>query len=279
MRPERVNAWTVLAASSLTCALTCATGTHEAPKAQQLSTEARDVAATITMIDVPAGEFIMGTDPSAGFQNGYPPHRVRIDGFKMSTTEVMFAQYDAFVRASGMPLPPDEQWGRGSRPVIHVDWDDANAFIDWLNAGTGRRFRLPSESEWEYAARAGTTTLHYWGDRADHELANNSVDAGRDRWPFTAPVGQFPANPLGLFDMLGNVWEMVADCRHSSYAGATADGSPRLDGPCDSRIARGGSWGSTSRGIQVAARGAAAEDFASMDLGFRLAEDADERPE
>lgn len=233
-----------------------------------------EVARAIALIDVPAGEFVMGTAREAGFQNGYPPHLVRIPAFRMGATEITFDQYDAFARATGRTLPPDEQWGRGARPVIHVNWTDMHAFIDWLNAGTGRRFRLPTEAEWEYAARAGSTSLYPWGDRIEHPRVNNSVDEGADRWAFTAPVGSFPPNAFGLFDLLGNVWELTQDCRQPTYEGAPDDATARLDGPCDSRVARGGSWGSTSRGVQPAARGAASEHFDSMDLGFRLAEDA-----
>lgn len=233
---------------------------------------AAGVASTIAMADIPAGEFIMGTQAEAGFQNGYPPHRVRVPAFRLSRTEITFAQYDTFARATGRALPPDESWGRGEQPVIHVNWTDIHAFIAWLNAGTGRRYRLPSEAEWEYAARGGTTTLYWWGDNVDHAIVNNSVNVGGDAWEFTAPVGHLPANPFGLYDVLGNVWEFVEDCRHPDYEGAPNDGRAWLRGDCDSRVVRGGSWGSTSRGVQVAARGAASEHFSSMDLGFRLAE-------
>jgi formylglycine-generating enzyme required for sulfatase activity len=231
------------------------------------------VADAMRMIDVPAGEFVMGTEREAGFQNGYPPHAVHIPAFRMAATEITFDQYDAFARVTGRTPPPDEQWGRGRRPVIHVNWDDVHAFIDWLNAGTGRHYRLPTEAEWEYAARAGSTNLYPWGDRIDHARVNNSVDEGADRWAFTSPVGSFPPNAFGFFDLLGNVWELTEDCRHPTYEGAPGDGTAWVDGSCDSRIARGGSWGSTSRGEQPAARGAASEHFDSMDLGFRLAED------
>ena len=237
------------------------------------ASSAAAIAGTIVMVDIPAGRFVMGTEPERGFQNGYPPHSVSIEAFRLAATELTFAQYDAFAAATGRELPPDEGWGRDSRPVVHVSWNDAQAFVGWLNQGTGRRFRLPTEAEWEYAARAGTASLYGWGDRVDHERVNNSVDSGLDRFAFTAPVGSFPANGFGLFDMLGNVWELVEDCWHASYEGAPSDGSARRDGDCPSRVARGGSWGSTSRGVQIAARGAAGEQFASMDLGFRLAED------
>lgn len=254
--------------------LAAATGMLAAPAPAERSLDGPDeVAEAIVMIEVPAGEFVMGTDRDAGFQNGYPPHLVRIPAFRMSATETTFDQYDAFARATGRTLPPDEGWGRGTRPVIHVTWNDMHAYIAWLNAGTGRHFRLPTEAEWEYAVRAGTTSLYPWGDFVEHGRLNNSVDEGVDRWPFSAPVGRFTPNAFGLFDMLGNVWELTQDCRHPTYEGAPDDGTAWLDGPCHSRVARGGSWGSTSRGVQPAARAAASEHFESMDLGFRLAED------
>lgn len=272
MRPERHA--TLRAALTFTAAA-FALGAAIAQEGTDRSSPkgAAAVAASLSMVRVPPGEFVMGTLPAAGFQNGTPPHVVRVPAFRLGASEVTFDQYDAFALATGRGLPPDEGWGRGSRPVIHVGWTDVHAFIDWLNAGTGRRFRLPTEAEWEYAARAGSTSLYPWGDTVDHALVNNSVDAGRDQWPYTAPVDQFPPNAFGLHDMLGNVWEFVQDCRHPTYEGAPADGSAWLDGACDSRIVRGGSWGSTSRGVQTAARGAASEHFESMDLGFRLAED------
>lgn len=230
------------------------------------------VAGSIQMIQVPGGKFIMGTPSETGFQNGYPPHEVSVQPFRVGKYEVTFAQYDAFARATRRPLPADEGWGRDDRPVIHVDWSDVHAFIDWLNQGSGRKFRLPSESEWEYAARGGTTTLYWWGDEPNPDLANTVANTGKDQWQATAPVGQFPANGFGLHDVLGNVWEVVADCRYPDYEGAPNDGSARLGGDCDSRMARGGCYASIRRGMQIAARAAVGEKFESMGVGFRLAE-------
>jgi formylglycine-generating enzyme required for sulfatase activity len=232
------------------------------------------VARTIAMADLPGGVFTMGVDASVGFQNGYPRHQVSVAPFRMGKYEITFAQYDAFARTTGRPLPADEGWGRGDRPVIHVSWADAEAFVDWLNTGSGRRFRLPSEAEWEYAARGGTTTLYWWGDQPDPSMANTAANTGKDNFENTAPVGRFPANPFGLYDVLGNVWELVEDCRKPNYQGAPTDGSAWVDDDCDSRVARGGTFGSVSRGMQVAARGAAGEHFDSAGMGFRLAEDA-----
>jgi formylglycine-generating enzyme required for sulfatase activity len=231
------------------------------------------VARAIEMVDIHGGQFVMGVDEAVGFQNGYPRHTVNVMPFRMGKYEVTFAQYDAFARATGRPLPADEGWGRANRPAIHVSWTDAKAFADWLSTGSGRRFRLPSEAEWEYAARGGTTTLYWWGDKPDPNMANTAADQGRDTFPDTAPVGSFPANPVGLYDVLGNVWELVEDCRKPDYEGAPLDGSAWVDKDCDSRVVRGGTFGSVSRGMQVAARGAAGEHFDSAGMGFRLAED------
>ncbi len=243
------------------------------PAAAASPSPARQVASSIALADIPAGQFVMGADPAAGFQNGFPPHRVNIRRFRMSRYDVTFAQYDAYARATGRPLPPDEGWGRDNRPVIHVSWNDAKAFIRWLNTGAHRRFRLPTEAEWEYAARGGTTTAYWWGDKPDQDKANIAGVKGKDRWPFTSPVGSFPANPFGLYDVLGNVWQLVEDCRLPDYQHAPRDGSAARTSMCVVHVARGGCYGSMTRGMQSAARGGAGADFESRSLGFRLAED------
>jgi len=230
------------------------------------------VASTLQMLPIPAGRFVMGTDPAVSFQNGFPAHTVRVPAFRLSRFDVTFDQFDAFARATRRELPVDEGWGRGARPVIHVSWRDAQAFVAWLNQGTGRHFRLPSESEWEYAARAGTTTLYWWGNAPDPDEANTATNAGRDHYPHTSPVGAFPPNPWGLYDVSGNVWQFVEDCRHGSFEGAPVDGHPWMEEPCDSHIVRGGGFGSIRRGMQVAARAAAGETWNSAEIGFRLAE-------
>lgn len=258
--------------------ITAAWGADYKPVSAPTEDTPSAVAATLQMVNIPAGRFTMGTDPKVGFQNGFPPHSVEVPTFGMDRYDVTFDQYDAFARATHRPLPPDEGWGREERPVIHVTWRDAQAFIAWLNAGTGRHFRLPTEAEWEYAARAGTTTLYWWGDEPDGNYANTSADTGRDHWPHTSPVGAFPPNRLGLYDMLGNVWQLVEDCRHPSYEGGPTDGSAWTSGDCDSRVARGGCYASIRRGMQVAARSAAGETFDSAALGFRLAETQQPQP-
>lgn len=262
---------------ALACAALLAGCGEPAPPGEPVLDVTQDnptaVARTLALADLPGGIFMMGTDEAVGFQNGYPRHQVNVMPFRIGKYEVTFAQYDAFARTTGRPLPADEGWGRGDRPVIHVSWADARAFAEWLSSGTGRRFRLPSEAEWEYAARGGTTTLYWWGDMPNPDMANTAADTGKDTYPNTAPVGRFPANPFGLHDMLGNVWELVEDCRKPSYEGAPADGTAWIDKDCDSRAVRGGAFGSVARGMQSAARGAAGEHFDSAGMGFRLAED------
>jgi formylglycine-generating enzyme required for sulfatase activity len=232
----------------------------------------RAVVTSIELIDIPRGQFVMGTEAMVGAQEGYPPHEVTIAPFRLAGTLVTFNQYDVFAKATGRALPQDEGWGRGDRPVINIDRQEMLAFIAWLNADGHRHFRLPTESEWEYAARAGTRSAYYWGDGVISDYANTATNTGRDTYPFTSPVRSFLPNAWGLFDMAGNVWEMTQDCRHSSFEGAPANGSAWMGEPCDSYIVRGGCYTSISRGVEVTSRAAASASFRSSALGFRLAE-------
>jgi formylglycine-generating enzyme required for sulfatase activity len=230
---------------------------------------------SIALADLPGGSYFMGVaDGEEHEQQAYPGHVVHIAPFRIARTDVTFAQYDAFARAVRAPLPQDEGFGRATRPVINVDRAEALAFIAWLNAGTGRHFRLPSEAEWEYAARGGTTTPYFWGDALASDYANLQGVGGRDTFMTTSPVASFLPNAFGLYDMAGNVWQLVEDCRHPTLVGAPVDGSAWVGADCDSRIARGGWYSSLTRGSRVTARAAVGEGFRSMGLGFRLAEDA-----
>ena len=198
----------------------------------------------------------------------------------MNTYEVTFEEYDAFALATGRELPDDQGWGRGRRPVINVTWEDATVYAKWLSAETGKRYRLPTEAEWEYAARAGTETPYWWGDdiKQDSKVWANCNDCGSP-WDGneTAPVGQFPANGFGLYDMAGNVLEWVQDCWHDSYKGAPEDGSVAWEedgkGECDRRVFRGGYWGAIPAYLRSAARSGVGADDGGNGLGFRLAQD------
>ena len=165
--------------------------------------------------------------------------------FAVGVYEVTFEEWDACVSGGGCGeyRPDDRGWGRGSRPVIEVSWRDAQAYVAWLSRKTGEEYRLLSEAEWEYAARAGTTTRYHWGDDIGRNRANCNNGTCGDSWDHTAPVGSFGANGFGLHDMHGNVREWVEDCWNGSYAGAPEDGSAWESGDCGRRVLRGGSWG------------------------------------
>jgi formylglycine-generating enzyme required for sulfatase activity len=225
------------------------------------------------MVLIPAGSFRMGNLNGGGDSDEKPVHRVDVAAFGLGKYEVTFAQYDAFARATNNTLPDDEGWGRGSRPVTNISWKDAQAYVKWLSGKTGTRFRLPSEAEWEYAARAGTTTKYSWGDDVGR---NNAVcgDCG-SQWDGkqTAPVGQFRANAFGLYDMHGNVWEWTEDCSHDSYGGAPSNGAAWTVGSCDNRVLRGGSWQFTAAFLRAANRYRDTPAWRINNDGLRVAQD------
>jgi formylglycine-generating enzyme required for sulfatase activity len=225
------------------------------------------------VVAIPGGQFVMGAPAEADAQQGKPQHLVSVPAFQMSATPVTFAQYDAFARATGRPLPQDDGIGRGRHPVVNVDRADALAYVAWLNAGTAGGWRLPSEAEWEYAARAGTTTGFYWGDDPDQRMSNTRGTGLTDRFDLTSPAGYFPPNQWGLYDMAGNVWEMVADCLHPDYVGAPVDGSAWQEDDCQRFVARGGDYSSSRRGQRPSARAGAGAHFRSTSLGFRVVRD------
>ena len=230
------------------------------------------------MVVLPTGSFRMGSPSGETDRDSDegPVHMVNISQrIAMGRYEVTFADYDRFVAATGGRRPNDRGWGRGSRPVIRVSQEDAQAYATWLSAQTGQTYRLPSESEWEYAARAGTSTRYSWGDEIGVNRAN--CDGCGSEWDNTqtAPVGRFAANAFGLFDMHGNVYEWVEDCYVDSYAGAPIDGSARSSG-CGSdvrAVVRGGSWYTYPRFLRCALRDWSSPSYRFVDFGFRLVQD------
>ena len=228
------------------------------------------------MVVIPAGAFRMGclSNDDDCRDDEQPVHEVTLAlPLALSVYEVTFAEWDACVAAGGCGghEPDDEGWGRGSRPVIDMSWDDARAYAEWLSAQTGAEYRLPSEAEWEYAARAGTATKYSWGNEIGVHCANCYGCGGEWAGALTAPVGSFQSNAFGLYDMHGNVWEWVADCWNGSYAGAPSDGSVWLQGDCDRRVLRGGYWGYIPRGLRAAYRFRNASVYRDHDTGFRVA--------
>jgi formylglycine-generating enzyme required for sulfatase activity len=234
------------------------------------------------MLVLPAGSFLMGSpedEPERSSDEG-PQLRVEVAAFAIGRTEVTFEQYDRFAKSTGRKLPDDAGWGRGRRPVINVSWEDASAYAAWLSDQTRQRYRLPSEAEWEYATRAGTQRPFSTGDcihtdqanyngNYDYQACGARSDSYRRK---TVPTGSLPANPWGLHEVHGNVWEWVQDCFHDSYKGAPDDGSAwEVGGDCTLRVVRGGGWISKPENLRSANRTWITTGEAINNLGFRLA--------
>ena len=243
------------------------------------------------MAVVPAGSFMMGSSPSdtAALEKRYPGSRFDAEGpqhrvtiarpFAAGRYEATFAEWDACVAERACTHNPHDGnsgqagWGRGKRPVINVSWEDiTRQYLPWLSRKAGKTYRLLSEAEWEYAARAGTTTLYAFGNTI------TSNEARLEPAKTTAEVGSFAANAFGLHDMHGNVWEWVQDCWSRSYDGAPSDGSARLSWLswlCATRMARGGSFTTSPTELRSAHRFARYERSTPgsrwIDLGFRVA--------
>ena len=231
------------------------------------------------MVVVAKGSFEMGDLSGRYGPSARPVHSVNLaTDFAMGVNEVSFDDYDKFTQATNRARADDRQWGRGTRPAIYVSWQDATDYAAWLSSQTSKRYRLPTEAEWEYASRAGSSTDYWWGDWPNHEFANFGSEvccrgqtAGADQWgEETSPVGSFSVNDYGLHDSLGNVWEWVQDCWNVDHYGASASGTVRRDGDCAKRVVRGGSWSDIPRNIAAAARGRAPVDKKLAFIGFRV---------
>ena len=225
------------------------------------------------MVVIPGGRFRMGYVTTIGYYNQFV-HQVQIKPFELSKYEVTFEEYDAFTNATGRVPANDEGWGRGTRPAVNVSWHDAVSYTEWLSSHTGESYRLPSESEWEYAARAGSESRFGWGDILGLNTAN-CKDCG-SRWDDekTAPVGSFRANRWGLHDMHGNVWEFTQDSWNYYYGGwiqpsdGSAAGSKSYP---DYRVMRGGSFTDNHVFLDVVGREKAWAREKSWKVGFRIA--------
>ena len=201
------------------------------------------------MIVVPAGSFMMGSAQGRGDKTGreYPLHKVTIGtSFAVASFEVTFAEWGFCARYGKCDPEIVAEWGHGQEPVINVNWEDANCYTAWLSEITGKPYRLLSEAEYEYAARAGTQTDYPWGKSIGNSSANCGECGSRRDANRTAPVGSFAANGFGLYDMVGNVFEWVEDCFHANYESAPSDGRPWLSDKCERAVVRGGAWISRS---------------------------------
>ena len=246
------------------------------------------------MVVIPSGSFRMGSPSSeAGRGSDEGPQRtVRINySFAVGKFEVTWAEWEACVADAGcngsgpQGADGDNDWGKGNRPVISVDWNDAQAYVQWLSRKTGERYRLLSEAEWEYATRAGSTGAYFWGEDASDACAYmNSADVTDggsdgswakfvcdDGYLNTAPVGSYRANAFGLYDLTGNVSEWMQDCYVKSYSGAPTDGSAHLADECSYRVLRGGSWLDVATIIRSAKRFRKNPAVRGSVTGFRVA--------
>jgi formylglycine-generating enzyme required for sulfatase activity len=227
------------------------------------------------MTVVPAGSFLMGsaTDEDGHEASEEPMHTVEIaQPFAVSKFSVRFADWDACSEAGDCPGVSDDGFGRGQQPVINVSWHDAQQYASWLSRITGKKYRLLSEAEYEYAARANTRSIYPWGDNIGSGNANCGQCGSKWDGKQPAPVGSFAPNQFGLYDMIGNVGEWTEDCDHRNYDAAPTDGSAWIkDGDCSLRIARGGSWANDPVYLRSSARVGLASTYRNFDLGFRVA--------
>ena len=225
------------------------------------------------MVVVPEGSFAMG----GADENASPVHQVTIDSdFAISKYEVTFAQYERFANHQSMPLPGDNRWGRDNRPVINVSWEEAQMYADWLSDQTGKRYRLPSEAEWEYVARGGKESAFWWGDSAREAAGKANCRRYCDSSYTglfsgeTAPVGEFPANAFGIHDTAGNVAEWVQDCYRENYQNAGQNPEAFNQDNCPARVVRGGSLKDDAQELRVYARSYQPQHTYHENVGIRL---------
>lgn len=226
---------------------------------------------SLAMIYISEGIFQMGSEN--GRVDEAPAHTVVVPAFKIMAHELTWEQYQPCIEDGVCTSGGDEGWGKGKRPVINVSWNEVQTYIAWLNTKTGKYYRLPSEAEWEYAARAGSRDKYTWGNAIGRNQAN--CDGCGSVWDNlkTAPIGSFKPNQFGLYDVHGNVWEWTQDCWNPSYQGAPNNGQAWQTGKCDMRVLRGGSWGFEPESLRSASRIMFSASARYADFGFRLVED------
>ncbi|CAG2130510.1 formylglycine-generating enzyme family protein [Cupriavidus numazuensis] len=234
--------------------------------------EIRDCPVCPVLVSLPAGSFTMGSNASDPAEK--PPHHVSISQpFAIGRYEVTVEQWNACVDTGGCDRIATVANSAKNSPVRDVSWDDAQQYVTWLSKTTGKTYRLPTEAEWEYAARGGTASAYWWGDQMRKGTAN-CKDCG-DPWSQDAPanVGSFAANPFGLYDVNGSVWEWVRDCWHSSYKNAPADGRSWEEASCGARVIRGGSWREGATYMVSSTRFKYSSSVRQSQNGFRVARD------
>ena len=222
------------------------------------------------MVKIPSGSFLMGSGKVE--QNELPIHKVTIPNpLAVSRFEITFDQWDACHSGGGCSRNIDDRnWGRGTRPVINVLYSDINEYIDWISNKTNQIYRLPTEAEWEYAARAGTTTEYWWGDKMRNGYANCRGYGTKWSGSMSAPVGSFKPNPWGLYDIHGNLFEYVEDCWINDYKSFPDDTLPQIISNCHSRVIKGGAWYYLPRASRSAYRARNDTRIFSYLIGFRV---------
>jgi formylglycine-generating enzyme required for sulfatase activity len=222
------------------------------------------------MVEFNADRFLMGSGSASPNFDERPRHEVQLKRFAISRYETTFDEYDRFARDTGRARPRDVGWGRAKRPVVNVSWQDAVAYAQWLSGQTGHEYRLPTEAEWEFAARAGSGKRFWWGNEVGEARAG-CFDCGSSKAnQSTLPVGSFEPSDYGVYDMAGNVREWVQDCYAGNYADAPRDGSAVEFAGCADRVVRGGGFSSPSDKLRSTARDASAPQSRLNDLGFRV---------
>lgn len=236
------------------------------------------------MILISGNRFMIGDHNGNGPDDEKPLRELELKSFALSRYEITFEQFDRFAQAVNKRPPNDASYGRGAMPVVNVTWEDAHGYAHWLSEQTGHPYRLPTEAQWEFAARAGSSSTFFWGNNPaqacfyanvadDSAIAENStwLEVGcEDGYSGPAPVGQFPANPFGLHDIIGNVAEWVEDCYSDDYEALPADGSAIQNSYCRKRVARGGHWSSPAWQLRSSHRHAFPTGERRATLGFRV---------
>ena len=244
------------------------------PSVASAGSELRDCPDCPEIVLIPAGSFDMGTPASeAGrLDDEGPVHRVSIgQSFYLGKYHVTRGQYGMFARATGRDVEAPDFPQTDDHPVVNVSWNDAVAYVEWLGQRTRQRYRLPTEAEWEYAARAGTRTAYYWGDEVGRGNANCHSCGSQWDSKSTAPVGSFRPNGFGLYDMAGNAWQWVQDCYVGNYNSTRREGSAYETYSCSSRVLRGGSWFIKPRYLRAGFRNWFVPGYRSFHFGFRVA--------
>jgi len=227
----------------------------------------RDCSDCAELVVIPAGSFDMGSPTE--YEN--PVHRVTIaKPFAIGRYEVTFNEWDKCVEDGGCKYRPDDrEWGRGDRPVINISWLDAKAFVTWLSQKTGKTYRLPTEAEWEYAARGGTTSPYWWGREPGSRQANcRECNTGESQR--TSPVGSYKPNAFGLYDTAGNAAEWIEDCWNDNYRSAPSNGTAWTSGQCRLRVLRGGAFDSQAKYVRSMARFRYDADVRYISNGLRV---------